>query len=87
MRNSDKIHPQLQDQLWGLPYKSTNNCAGKLSLCLGLLVMVKSNDATECNVTNGAEGVVVGWKSRPLTEDKKTLYVVFVKLTAALSTI
>ena len=79
----DKIHPHLQDQLWALPHKDTNNHPGKLSLCIGLPVMIKANEATECNVTNGAEAVVVGWESSPLTEDKRMLEVVFVKLTAA----
>ena len=79
----DKIHPHLQEQLWALPHKDTNNHPGKLSLCIGLPVMIKANEATECNVTNGAEAVVVGWQSSPLTEDKQKLEVVFVKLTAA----
>ncbi|KAH9829019.1 uncharacterized protein C8Q71DRAFT_691331, partial [Rhodofomes roseus] len=52
-------------------------------LCIGLPVMIKANEATECNVTNGAEAIVVGWSSKPLTGDKRMLEVVFVKLTAA----
>lgn len=79
----DKIHPHLQEQLWMLPHKDTNNHPGKLSLCIGLPVMIKANEATECNVTNGAEAIVVGWESKPLTGDKRMLEVVFVKLTAA----
>ncbi|KAH9836674.1 uncharacterized protein C8Q71DRAFT_796864 [Rhodofomes roseus] len=79
----DKIHPHLQEQLWMLPHKDTNNHPGKLSLCIGLPVMIKANEATECNVTNGAEAIVVGWASKPLTGDKRMLEVVFVKLTAA----
>ncbi|EPS96710.1 hypothetical protein FOMPIDRAFT_65514 [Fomitopsis schrenkii] len=55
----DKIHPHLQEQLWALPHKDTNNHPGKLSLCVGPPVMIKANEATECNVTNGAEAVVV----------------------------
>ncbi|EPT00508.1 hypothetical protein FOMPIDRAFT_65598 [Fomitopsis schrenkii] len=41
-RKMDKIHPHLQEQLWALPHKDTNNHPGKLSLCVGLPVMIKA---------------------------------------------
>ncbi|KAI0346343.1 hypothetical protein BDW22DRAFT_1405228 [Trametopsis cervina] len=44
--------------------------------------MIKKNKATECGVTNGAEGVVVGWKSRPIDKEHSTLEILFVKLTS-----
>lgn len=50
-------------------------------------LLSKINEATECCVTNGAEGVVVGWKSRPISEDKEALETLFVKLTAAPTTV
>jgi len=31
-----------------------------LTLCKGMPVMIKRNEATECCVTNGAEAIVVG---------------------------
>ncbi|KAF8582870.1 hypothetical protein K439DRAFT_1311826, partial [Ramaria rubella] len=34
----------------------------KLSLCIGMPMLIKKNIATECCVTNGAEGTVVGWR-------------------------
>lgn len=46
-------------------------------------VMIKINVATECCVTNGVEGAVVGWTSRPVSEDKLALDTLFGKLTAA----
>ena len=46
-------------------------------------VMIKVNEATECGVTNGAEGEIVGWTSRPISEDQFALDTLFVKLTAA----
>ena len=42
--------------------------------------MIKYNEATECCVTNGAEAVVVGWKSHLIAEDRETLDTLFVKL-------
>ena len=49
--------------LWALPPSSTQHRVGKLKLCLGMPVMIKNNEATECGVTNGAETIIVGWKS------------------------
>ena len=45
--------------------------------------MIKVNEATECCITNGAEGIVVGWTSRPISDDKFALDTLFVQLTAA----
>jgi hypothetical protein len=58
--NTDRLLSQDQYIFWSLPPNSTNNHPGKLSLCKGMPVMIKKNKATECGVTNGAEGVVVG---------------------------
>ena len=44
--------------------------------------MIKKNKATECGVTNGAEGIVVGWKARSIDSTHETLDVLFVKLTS-----
>ena len=46
-------------------------------------VMIKNNEATECGVTNGAEAIVVGWKSRNIDTERQFLEVLFVKLTSA----
>lgn len=60
----------------------TKNSPGAISLCKGIPVMLKRNDATELGITNGAEGTVVDWvvSSLPIT-DRPLLDVVFVALT------
>jgi hypothetical protein len=37
--------------------------AGRLDLCVGISIMLKHNNATECCITKGAEAIVVGWQS------------------------
>ncbi|EIW62915.1 uncharacterized protein TRAVEDRAFT_113842, partial [Trametes versicolor FP-101664 SS1] len=86
-RSTNILSAELQDCLWNLSHTLTDHLPGKLTLCVGMPVMIKINEATECCVTNGAEGVVVGWKSRPISEDKETLETLFVKLTAAPTTV
>ncbi|KAF8588933.1 hypothetical protein K439DRAFT_1645262 [Ramaria rubella] len=56
------INSAKQWVLWKLPPDMTDHKAGKLSLCLGMPVLIKKNIATECCVTNGAEAIVVGWQ-------------------------
>jgi hypothetical protein len=80
LRSSNTIPESLQEKLWSLPHSVSKNHPGKLSLCTGMNVMIKHNQATECCVTNGAEAIVAGWKSHSIFEDKETLDVLFVKL-------
>ncbi|TFK82753.1 hypothetical protein K466DRAFT_499733 [Polyporus arcularius HHB13444] len=82
-RATNIVNPELQELLWNLSPELTEHHPGKLSICVGMPVMIKINVATECYVTNGAEGVVVGWTSRLVSEDKLALDTLFVKLTAA----
>ncbi|KAI0348766.1 hypothetical protein OH77DRAFT_1379468, partial [Trametes cingulata] len=86
-RSTNILSEELQNCLWDLSPTLTNHLPGKLPLCIGMPVMIKVNEATECCVTNGAEGVVVGWKAKPIDEDKETLETLFVKLTAAPTTV
>ncbi|KAF8579901.1 hypothetical protein K439DRAFT_1648366 [Ramaria rubella] len=79
-RASNVLSPELQHVMWNLPHEASQHCAGKLSICHGMPVLVKHNIATPCCVTNGAEGTVVGWKCSRLTKDKRVLDVLFVKL-------
>ena len=44
-------------------------------------VMIKHNEATECCVTNGAEGEVVSWISKPIADGKNALETLFICLT------
>ena len=82
VRRDNVIPLRKQRRLWSLPHASTHPLPGTLSICMGLPVMIKTNEATECGVTNGAEGVIVGWKARPIADDKYALETVFVKLTS-----
>ena len=46
--------------------------------------MIKNNDATECGVNNGAEGVVVDWTVKDIENypGRQSLDILFVKLTS-----
>ncbi|KAI0740368.1 hypothetical protein C8Q76DRAFT_609443 [Earliella scabrosa] len=84
------INQLWQETLWNLSHLShelSEHHPGKLAICVGLPVMIKVNEARKCCVTNGAGGTVVGWTSRPIEGDKQTLETLFVKLTAAPTTI
>ena len=83
LRNTNTLAVGLQNELWDLPPSNTENRAGKLKLCIGKPIMIKYNEATECGVTNGAEGIVVGWKARNMDSERQFLQVLFVKLTSA----
>ena len=69
----------LQKQLWDTLPVDSENLPGKLTLCIGMPVMIKYNEATECSVTNGADSVVVGWQSTYLY-DVQALETLFVRL-------
>lgn len=73
-------------ELWNMDPAKSKNFPGRLPICRGMPVMIRKNLATECCVTNGAEGVVVDWISEPLpgdsplAENKRTLSTLFIKL-------
>ena len=69
----------LRKQLWDILPVDSEHLPGKLTLCVGMPVMIKHNEATECSVTNGADCTVVGWQSS-ITYNVKTLDILFVKL-------
>jgi len=82
VRKTNVITPHLQTLLWNQPPASSNkHVAGKLSLCVGMPVMLKHNEATECCMTKGAEGTVVGWQSSERPEGQNILDTLFVRLT------
>ena len=55
------LHPVKQKVLWNM-LPDTSCCkTGKLSLCIGMLVLIKKNIATECCVMNRVQATVVGW--------------------------
>jgi hypothetical protein len=76
----NKIGAALQDMLWNLRHSATGQIAGKLSLCIGMPIMIKNNDATELCITKGQEGHVVGWQSSIGSAGQLVLDTLFVKL-------
>jgi PIF1-like helicase len=59
-----QLSPDIQNALWNLRHSASEHIPGKLSLCIGLPVMIRNNDATELCITKGQEGHIAGWKSR-----------------------
>jgi PIF1-like helicase len=60
-----EITDEMREGLWSQPSSSTDkHIAGKLSLCIGLPVMIRYNYATEICMTRGQEGFVHGWQSK-----------------------
>ncbi|KAJ7476477.1 hypothetical protein FB451DRAFT_1033426, partial [Mycena latifolia] len=71
----------LQKKLWDAAPCTTNEfIPGKLSLCIGMPVMLRANDATEMCITKGQEGAVVGWDESVGPLGQKVLDTLFVKL-------
>ena len=61
----NEITDEMQNGFWSQPPSSTDkHIAGKLSLCIGLPVMIRYNYATELCMTQGQEGFVYGWQSK-----------------------
>jgi hypothetical protein len=78
-----KLDIAHQKILWNLSHSSASKpVPGKLSICKGLPVMIKSNVATELCITNGQEATVVGWQSTVGQYKQQMLDVLFVKLKA-----
>ncbi|PPR07612.1 hypothetical protein CVT24_004165 [Panaeolus cyanescens] len=74
---SDNVQTTLWDQA---PSFTDKHIAGKVSLCIGLPVMIRYNYATELCMTRGQEGYVVSWQSKKGSKGQNCLDVVFVKL-------
>ena len=74
------LSPDMQDAVWNLRHSASEDIPGKLSLCIGLPVMIRNNDATELCITKGQEGYVVGWKSGIGSRGQLVLEILFVKL-------
>jgi hypothetical protein len=71
----------LQKKLWdALPSTTNEFIAGKLSLCLGMPIMLRANDATEMCMTKGQEGVVCGWHASEGPAGQQVLETLFVRL-------
>ena len=70
----------LQNVLWNSPPNSSGHIAGKLSLCIGLPIMIRNNDATELCITKGQEAIVVCWDAATGPYGQLILENLFVKL-------
>jgi hypothetical protein len=78
--NNGEIPPKLQNILWDLRHSASDHVPGKLSLCIGMPVMIQHNEATELCITKGQEGHVVGWQAAIGPQGQKILDTLFVKL-------
>ena len=82
-RRLTSISEKLQNTLWNLPHScSDKHIAGKLSLCIGMPMMIKCNVATELCITNGQEATVIGWQSKTGSKGQVMLDTLFVKLSS-----
>ncbi|KAJ7083509.1 hypothetical protein C8R43DRAFT_909494 [Mycena crocata] len=76
-----QIPKGVQEQLWeAWPCSTSEHVPGKLSLCIGLPVMLRNNDATELCITKGQEAIVVGWNEALGHQDQRILDTLFVEL-------
>ncbi|KAJ7450565.1 hypothetical protein FB451DRAFT_1052180, partial [Mycena latifolia] len=81
LRLTRAIPENRQQQLWEAPPATTDSAIpGKLSLCLGLPIMIRNNDATELCVTKGQEGRVVGWQEAIGNSGQRILDTLFIEL-------
>src|SRR5882762_9733386 len=77
---SNEISHSLQKIIWNLPHSATSHFPGKLSLCIGMPVIIRNNDATELCITKGQEGHVVGWQAGKGIHGQLVLETLFIKL-------
>jgi len=70
----------LQKEIWSLPPSDTDHVPGKLSLCIGMPVLIRYNYCTELCVTRGQEACMVDWKESTGPFGQRILDVLFVQL-------
>ena len=80
-QRTQKMSAELQEALWNRTLSSSENIPSKLSLCVGMPVIIRNNDATELCITKGQEAVVVGWDSSICPFEEPVLDTLFIKLT------
>ncbi|KAF8882796.1 hypothetical protein BD779DRAFT_1381589, partial [Infundibulicybe gibba] len=81
--NVRTIPQAVQDILWAQPHSANSighNIPAKLSLCIGMPVMIRNNSATELCITKGQEGVVYAWQSTKGSRNQTLLDTLFVRL-------
>ncbi|KAJ7715769.1 hypothetical protein B0H16DRAFT_1339552 [Mycena metata] len=78
---ASRISDRLQQRLWDAPPSSNSeHLPGKLELCLGMPMLLRSNDATELCMTKGQEASVVGWDETIGPAGQRVLETLFVHL-------
>jgi|SRR5882762_3406756 len=76
---SDEISPALQKIIWNLPPSATNHFLDKPSLCIGMSMIIRNNNAIEIWITKGQEGHVVGWQAGRGIHGQLVLNTFFIK--------
>ena len=74
------IPNDIQKILWDSSPHTSEHFSGKLSLCLGMPIMIRNNDATELCITKGQEAYVVGWDAIDGPKGQKVLETLYLKL-------
>ena len=81
IRGIPVIFDRVQQLIWSQPPSAnTKNIPGRLSLCVGMPVMIRNNSATELCITKGQEATVHSWKSTVGSRGQKKLETLFVTL-------
>ncbi|KAF9553062.1 hypothetical protein CPC08DRAFT_646077 [Agrocybe pediades] len=75
-----RLDDHLMNTLWNSPPCTSEHVAGKLSLCVGMPVMIRHNYATELCITKGQEATVQGWDEYIGPHGKPCLDTLYVKL-------
>ena len=76
-----EITKEMMEGFWSQPPSSTDkHIAGKLSLCIGLPVMMRYNFTMEMCMMRGQEGFVHGWQSKIGSKGQNMLDTLFIKL-------
>ncbi|KAF8802855.1 hypothetical protein BYT27DRAFT_7226214 [Phlegmacium glaucopus] len=70
----------IQQILWNCSPHSSEHFPGKLSLCLGLPVMIRNNDATELCITKGQEAYIIGWDAIEGPQKQNVLETLYLEL-------
>ena len=81
IRGVPVISDRVQQLIWSQPPSAnTKNIPGKLSLCVGMPVMIRVNSATELCITKGQEATVHSWQSTVGSRGQRMLETLFVTL-------
>jgi hypothetical protein len=75
------LSDRTQEILWNQPPSANDKCIpGKLSLCIGMPVIIRTNTATELCITRGQEALVHSWQSSKGSRGQNILEVLLVEL-------